>query len=343
MRQPNIKLSQEIKNFIHCATAGPSAPNHHTGVPDGSCIPSFVRDHRVRYVLRPDGGEISFALQPGPYGALCLRRGTTSMYIPRYTAATGTNVTPFLANLTGDNTWPQLPFPILPTTLGTKPFGPTGATGFRIIACVAGVHYTGSSMMDGGHWQATTHAVTPVVANGATTVGGRTGGKHIMAAPSAAVMRADSASGNMRNMPVLRALPNSYEYQSILENQFYMDSSGAPLLNPQVMQDASSTISAGFTPGVYHRARGVVFSAAGLDASASITVDLRVCIEYQIDMFASPYQDLVGPSPPAVPGFLDMFKNVIRDTPVVELIDTVGKHAIKTASSYLSGQLARLH
>ena len=164
-----------------------------------------------------------------------------------------------------------------------------------------------------------------------------------MAAPSAAVMRADSASGNMRNMPVLRAVPNSYEYQSVFENQYYVDANNSYLFNPTVVNDSTLGVMPSFTPGVYHQARGVVFSAAGLDASASITVDLRVCIEYQIDMLASPYQDLVGPSPPAVPGFLEMFKNVIRDTPVVEIVDAVGKHAIKSASSYLAGQLARLH
>lgn len=344
LRQITTRLPQEVKNFVHCSTAGAAAPNHHTGVPDGSCIPSFVRDHRVRYVIKPDiTGNISFALQPGPFGALCLRQGTTNCIGPRYIAASGTSAIPYQNDFVGNVSWPQLPFPVPPTTMGAKPFGPTGATGFRLIACVANVQYTGSSMMDGGNWVATTSAITPVVTNGTVTFTARVGGKQIVSQPATNVLRADSMSGNMRNMPILRAVPNSYDYQSVLEETFYVDTNDNALFNPVVTIDTNTSTTSSYTPGIYNQARGVVFSASGLDSTASITVDLRVCIEYQIDMTSSPYQDLVGPSPPAVPGFLDSFKNVIRSTPVVELASAVGRYAIENASSYLSGRMARLH
>lgn len=338
LRSVPTRMPQEVKNFVHCSTAGASAPSHHTGVPDGSCIPSFVRDHRARYVIRPTaGGEISFSLQPGPYGALCLRQGSVTLNIPRYTATTGATVNPFLTNINGDASWAQVPFPVLPSLMGGKPYGPTGATGFRLIACVANVEYTGSSMMDGGNWLATTNAITPVVSNGTVTFAtNRTGGKQVVTIPTTTTLRSDSMSGSMRNMPTLRVIPNSYDYQSVLEDTYYVDQNDQPLFNPSVMLNGSTTIDASYTPGLYNQARGAVFSASGLDASASITVDLRVCIEYQIDMISSPYQDMVGPSPAAVPGFLDSFKNVLRSMPVIELASAVGRYAFSQARDYLA-------
>lgn len=335
-----IQMNPDLREFLHCSVSGPSTPATSTGVPDGSLVPSFVRDHRVRYVFKPKSGQIQFALLPGPYGAVCLGAGElASITIPKYAATSGYDVNPIAISAYDPSSmvvggWGQLPYPVLPNRLGTKPFSTAGVTGFRLISCVADARFTGSDMYNNGSWMATPMSLIPQNAGKGVNISARDGTIWYVTEPQPDLVRPDSLLGTMRDTVRLRALPNSYEYQSIISEGYYL-SPVAARFNPVTQLFSTTQLTSGWTPGIYNYSNGVIYSASGLDASASITVDVKVCIEYMVDMQSSPFQDLLKPSPPETPGFLDHVKNVLRTVPVAKIVTAA------TGSS-LAGSLAGL-
>lgn len=322
-------------------------PDSRFGVPDGSAAPSFVVDHRAVYSISPDGsGNITFALLPGMYGAICLNKGQLTTTIPKYIDGAALTVNPVSATVIGNNEWPQVPYPVTPQVFGSKNYGPYGATAFRLITSVADVVFTGSDMYNNGSVLVTRATVKPVFTGRSVTYGTtRSADAWEVSIPNPDLIRPDSQTASIRDRLTLRSLPSDYEYQSTLTDAIYSDGTGALLYNPVAQLATATTQTQGATPGVYHDCGATFYRATGLHSSATIQVSVRTCIQYQVDMTNSAMQPFLGPSPPANPSIIRAVQNASRSLPVAEIwsgIKQAGQIGGALFSAYSTKSLAPL-
>ena len=314
-------------------------------MPDGDPTPSFEVTHRAVYTLLPKNGQISFALIPGPYGAIALRDGYCDLSLSRQAVA-DVNETPLTRkwNVEGTNNWPMLPYPVLPTSFGAKSFGGYSATAWRLITCVADVNFTGAAMMNQGSMLTSTASLTPSLPNGAYTL--PQGFQRVREISSIDVntIRPDSVSQPARLGCTMRVLPSDYDYQPMWTDSITATSGGTPICNPIAVNAADTALvmmsNPGFNPGTIR-----TYTAAGLDSSASITVTIRTCIQYQIDQSNSAMVPFLGPSPPVDQSAIAQVRNISRNIPsstVLEYGKTAWKIGKALATSYMSSSPAPL-
>lgn len=327
---------------MHCSLGPAATADSRTGVPDGNPVPSFSLDHRAVYTLRPSAtGNIIFALAPGPYGAVCLREGSCNVMVPMQdgtTLGTSTNV---LATIAGDSSFPQLPFPTLPTSFGTKTFGQYNVTAWRHITTVAEVAYTGSSMMDQGYAVTSNVNIFPNMTTQTLSIGPNVVTRYEVNPPMVQT-RPDSVVGPAKKSIEMKILPSNYDYQPIWADAVLATGGGTMILNPVVLSGATQTTFP--TPGI---ASGTVklYMASGLDPSASITVSVRTCVEYQVSAQFSAMAPFTRPSPPTDHAAIALVRDTARSLPAATWID-YGKQALRIggamASAYGSKSVAPL-
>lgn len=216
---------------------------------------------------------------PGPYGAICLREGTCSTTVPVQDGTTLNTPTSTLTNVVGDNSFPQLPFPTLPSSFGNKNFGQYNVTAWRHITTVAEVAYTGSSMMDQGFTVVTNMNIDPSMTTQTLSIGPNSVTRYEVNPPNMFQVRPDSVVGPTKKSIQMQILPSNYDYQPIWADAVLATGGGSMVYNPVIISSGSQTTFP--SPGI---ASGTIkmYGASGLDSSASITVTIRTCVEYQI-------------------------------------------------------------
>lgn len=171
----------------------------------------------------------------------------------------------------------------------------------------------------------------PVITAATTNPGGGSLQVHEVVGLAYDVMRPDSVVGPAREGVTLRVVPTNYDYQPIWSNATTQTGGGTALLNPYVLSPDGTTVgpapNPGFCPGSV-----MLYSARGLDASASLTVTVRTCIEYLVDGTNSAISTFLGPSPPSNPKAIQAVQDRARTIPAATWLD-YGMGALRIGSA----------
>jgi len=313
------------------------------GFPDGNPAKSIVVDFKQVFTLTPSSGRVRFALVSGPYGALALQTGviSQSIVLPEYQSATTTGInwvaTSAVTAGTGTTDWYIVPFQenadflIDGETMGAYSIG-----SYRGLMYTAESTFTGSTMANGG--VVTVYKVTPAVTDKPqTTVNTVTvDSKEITNINQGATITSISGryTGPARTPISLRGVSAKPEYLNVWEST---------VANEIVPMGRNS--SGVLTPSMVHcgfdyRVPITVCDYSGLDASASITVEIRSCLELipRVGTMAA----FAKPSPPAQLSVWEKVANFARSLPAASILRVAGAGATGYVTGGASGALAAM-
>jgi hypothetical protein len=333
------------QKWFHCVLSNPSMVGG-AGVryPDGFPQNTIAMELRSTYTLLPTTGSVRFRLLPTPYGGLCMTTGTLSSAVNGYgsdtAAPSGFGVTQSTTAV-GCIAMPQSPVDPLN---GIGASSGSNFTMFRPVALVASVNYTGSSMLDNG--SVTIRRVPSPYLNGETNAVtySTTFTDSIpcvdVASTGVDSLSPDSFVGQAKKNYTSRAGLGQYDFARTSGAIAFRDNGTAALSSAQIMY--SNLASAGsynlsFSPAP--DASSIEYRYSGLDASASITVDLRYCVEYTISP-NDPLAPFSGFSEPGDPSLLAQMKMFLRDLPVATIANGLAAALPKTLLGKAAGVVA---
>lgn len=274
-----------------------------------------------------------------------LRQGNCNINLPLQDTANSNN-TPGVRqwNVQGSAAWPCLPYPVLPTSFGSKSFGGYSATAWRLISSVADVSFTGSMMQNQGSMLTSTANLTPSPPAGTTSLPQGTQRVREISSIDVNTIRPDSVSQPARLGCTMRVFPSDYEYNPMWADTVTATSGGTIICNPIAVESTQTNIIAMSNPG-FNSGTIRTYTASGLDGTASITVTVRVCIQYQIDQANSAMVPFLHPSPPVDVGAINAVRNVARSIPsstVLEYGKTAWNIGKALTNAYLTSNPAPL-
>lgn len=318
-------------SYFHCITGPTNMPNNNSGFPDGDVRPSVTLDFSRVYTFSPVGGEIIIYVCPSFTGLLNLGAGTVTATVVDQAPATGAGYALSTISASSPAYKGQLNETFFNGVLGTLPipnFTPS-YTDYRPLAAVLDFNYTGSSMMDNGSVLISKIPSLEVI-SGSLVVDATSDysvDRASFAQPNAAALFPSSKVGAARKGFTLRSVPVRPLYETTA-------ASGDAGLSPfaALSNDTSGTV---LTPSYHPQAPWYVVKYSGLDASASITVNYRYCIQ-AIVASDSPFAPLAAPSPVEAPGMLAAAARHIIAMPVVTELATV---AAKTGTKMIQSHL----
>ena len=303
------------------------------GFPDGDPNPSITMDLKNVYVLKPHStGDLTFAIAPNHAGCFVLLDGVTSAAFTGFDAwaiATnaGFNTTSYTS---GTRLFGALCDSRLAPSWGAG-WGSTAAqayNSFRPIVAVADACFTGNSLADGG-----------VCTVSSASFGFPKRGIYTLqydTSKSTDLPREDTTGADTitsvgrtvssdtfpaRRAYTTRVVSGSHEYVPI-EPVVYQNNS----TDQTKFGFAQRTTNFGPTPGpVYYPGPMKVVSYSGLDATASITVTVRYCVQVTLPMNSS-MAPFGAPSPPVNPRELTWYQTITSKLPTVDP-STVGNIA----------------
>lgn len=320
--------------FKHCVLGGPSVMGGSNGFPDGDPSPAVTLDYKTVLTLKPRTGQTSmaFMVAPNSNGCISIIDGevsqTVSTIVANSTAIAGFQT----SNVTGGDIIGAIPDSRLGSqlvgwgsTTTTSPYG-----GYRPLVAVANVEYTGSPLYASGAVSVTNYAVKLVRA-------GTSPYTHDTSLSSTATKvetrQADTAIGvtlpNTVVMPARESFtarvlvpPGAYEP---LENRLY-DSGNSSAGAQSAFGFATTRASGGSFPGPawYPTGTAKVIRYTGLDASASITVTMRYCVQLALSA-DSELSALARPSPPKDVKVISWYEGLTSRLPTIETIARVSR------------------
>lgn len=314
------------------------------GFPDGDPSPSVTIDFRQVFIIQPVSGQIHFGLVPSPFGVFCLNTGVIdSQRVPLINGNGGFGgwaVKPIPTTATRYN---QIAFSDVMAWGGDitqSAFGPYSASQFRCLMYAADVSYTGGAMQNGGTarvWKAIpAQEPSPPVSIGTGTYDGMRQTVGYSSNTSVSGLKV----GPARYKQEIRSVSSKPTYRSASGDQAFVTTANAEY-NPVVpfvyngTTDAPATFSVG--PQCDNSLLATYLSYHGLDASASITVDIRCCIQLQLRQGAFP--GLAKPSPPADISLWQQVANYARSIPT-STYQTIGNAGMNMARGYFRGGAA---
>lgn len=270
-----------------------------TGYPDSNPAPSITMDLKSVFTLKPSAaGKITFYLTPSNNGVLSIVEGTVGTSVQ--------TLSPLVSEVSGYQRVASPPGTVLYGTIPDTRVQPANYnfgdapvstwTAFRTIVAVADVSFTGSSMMDAGS------VVVGTVGSKLAPKGTATLNYSVSKSMQVALLDSTRAGnfGAVAGLAGSISLPARKNFRvrcvapvpeySRVQPLICTDTDGMPLGYARPIG-----ITGDFPCPVYDPATPwKVIDYSGLDASASITVCIRHCVEYCIDddssvaPFASP-------------------------------------------------------
>lgn len=278
-----------FRRYVRCILDG--IPGN-TGVPDGDAAPAVVRNLRAHTTMRPDStGRLAFALLVSPMGVIHQLEGG-AITRPRYGFNAGSESGLVLASSTTSGN-DFKPFPLTLTPL--NPSNNASTASLRLVNAMHTVSFTGSSLHNGGTVTVDSVDLVSLTPHIIKTYNDGSRTVLLNQAPNtglATALTANALVGPARNGFSAVHLPVNRDYVHV-----------EPMVS-SVGGAIGCDGAAGFTLLTPRLVR-VVYT--GLDQSATITVDSRVCVQEQIRSSDSSWYPLAKPSELAPPNLLQTF------------------------------------
>lgn len=296
-------------HYKQCVLGPVAMPSMNIGYPDGDNRPTVTMDYRRTYTMTPDSsGRVAFGIGTGYHG--CFIKGigsltTSAGFTP--VAITSGGGFQILASTTtaGDTDMGLVPI-VSPVNYTSNTF-----PAYRPLVAVADVVFTGSSMYNGG-------SVVVAKTSTANTLNGVYSSADVPSYLARGVnpaITATSVVGAARDSYTSRVVPADPEFIP-----FQVAATDASASSPSSYTNA--LISPGFTTErkvntmPCEQAGAIWYDYSGLDASASITVTVRYCVQYSV-RGDSEFVPIARPSPPPPdnPGVLSRVFSAITNSP----------------------------
>lgn len=327
--------------YLACLAGPPSMNPMGVGFPDGNPNKSIVIDFKQIVTLTPNGGSIRFALVSSPYGCIAVSRGviTNNVNIPRYADTTSTsyswqgysgislntaynNIIPFQENAA---------YGVDGESMGAYSTGQ-----YRGLVISAETCFTGSTMANGG--VVTVYKTTPnIVELPAATV-------NTVTVTSRDVTDTNVGStvgtitgrytGPARTSLSIRSASAKPEYRPTWENTV------ATEVVPLFYSSTAVATSMGLNPGFDNSVPITMVEYSGLDSTASITIEVRSCLELvpKVGNMAA----FAKPSPPASLAVWERVANFVRSLPAATVLKAASAGMAGYATGGVSGSLAAM-
>lgn len=340
--------------YEHCVLAATSMSGGGQGFPDGDLTPSVTMDFKQVITFAPVGGVIDFMLAPSANSAANLITGTTSGV-----SRTGYNfdnsaVAGFVSYTPAPSEPGVIAMPTPPTIfsgLGATPAMDAISSAFRPIVLVADVAYTGSTMLDNG-------AVSiQRIPNSEHITGAMQIGTPVFGADSALFgsvvnnyYQPDSQSLMAKQSFSTRIVAHEPKYETVRPSYVPNGSTAATNSRPYCYPTNLASTNPGLAPSYHSSCEWTRVTYTGLDASASVTVTLRYCVQFGVNANSSTFAPLARPSPAARPGIVTRVTNFVRSQPLAttfgrslwEGIKRVGRALLPTVLPGVGGVIAGL-
>lgn len=300
--------------YLHCLTGPVEMANTQSGYPDGDGKSSVVLEYRRAYSVLPVNGTIQLVIAPNASGCLGVVTGRTASPIVNQLASTTSGFTNTSINNTVDAPG-MIPENFLSTVTNALPY-PTlnrSSPSFRPTVCTANFTYTGSSMMDNGS-VVVSKLVNSEAIGGSLSIDASTDYNvdNAVFSPLTEGLLPSSYVGAARHGFNVRAAPVRPLYETT-------EASGVSLAattNYPYRTRTADTLGFGIAPSYHSQCPWYLITYSGLDASASINVSYRYCVQYTVTA-ASSVSPFAAPSPVASPGILEKAARYISSLPVV--------------------------
>lgn len=307
-------------------------PAANVGYPDGDNRPTVTMDYRRTYTMTPNSqGELSFGVGTSYYGCFIKGAGTLTTSVPfRPSSIQDTGVLSLHTATTtaADGRTGLVPI-VAPDAYTNMSF-----RAYRPIVAVAESMFTGSSMYNGG---SVTIAKTATASGMSTSSGSGTGSVYL-AVPVDPVMSATAVVGPARDTYSSRVVPADPEFQAAYGAATDQSATSSDLCSNVLVSNSAVSTSRKVYSVPCAQAGAVWYHYTGLDASASITVNVRYCVQYVVDgdsamvPLARP-----SPAPPENPGILSRVFSAITSSPAAMTFaaNTVG-HLVPSSRPLLA-------
>lgn len=312
------------------------------GFPDGNPNKSIVIDFKQVFTLTPNNGVIRYALVSSPYGCLAIQRGVISnpYNVPQFANTTSLSYiwTAATSGMTfNSGTAFMLPFqenasfPVDGESMGAYMTGQ-----YRGLVISAESNFTGSTMANGG--VVTVYKTTPNIVDlpGGIVNTVAVGVKDITDINAGSTVGTVSGryTGPARASLSLRSASAKPEYRNTWENTV----SGE--IVPLGYTSTAAATSAFLNPGFDNSVPITVVEYSGLDASASVTIEVRSCLELvpRVGNMAA----FAKPSPPAQLAVWERVANFVRALPAATLLRSAAAGASGYATGGLAGSLSNM-
>lgn len=303
-------------------------PNQSVGFPDGNPAPAVVVDFRQTYTITPSSGTVRYALLNSPFGSLAVHTGAVVAQRPKFLTSTDLTYTWTSAasiTYTGNAGFVVQPFQEVATAgsaPSANPFGPYSCTKYRGLVVVADSYFTGATMANGGVakvYKMSANSTSETQVNYNTVACQKVEYQDLMTGIGSA---AGSLTSPARSTLNLRAVNPKPEYKSCFENTSTIN------VCPAFLNSAGSVLTDGLWTGFDTDCPVTVVEYTGLDATASITVELRCCVEMVVQPGSLP--GIARPSPVADMNIWQRVANFARSVPTARVIAA-------GATGYLNG------
>lgn len=310
------------------------------GFPDGNPNKSIVVDYKQVLTITPNNGRIKFALVSSPYGCIALARGQISnnLNLPRFANTTSLAYaweawTPTTFNQA--NSYFITPFQENASyPVDGEAMGPYAAGQYRGLVVAADVVFTGSTMANGG--VVSVYKASPNIVDLPSSVYNTVTvlNKDVtdLDAGSTNVTVSGRYTGPARVPLSLRSASAKPEYRATWENTQSTE------IIPMFLGSTGTIISGAISPGFDNSIPITIVDYSGLDASASVTIEVRSCMELvpKVGTMAA----FAKPSPPASLATWEKVANYVRSLPAATILRTAAAGASGYATGGIAGSLA---
>lgn len=316
--------------YMRCIAGPTSMASTGVGFPDGSTRQSVVVDFKQSYTITPVSGTIRFALTSGPLGCLALNCGNiaTGVICPRYSTTTTLAYGWTAQNpaTSGGDSWFVLPFRENASTTITGPtLGPYAVGEYRGLVYTADAMFTGSDNLNGG-------VVRVARFNVSKNLG--TGVQNTVPVRSISYTEMNDAFMDNSSGRFTGAARDSINLRGINPRPEFVDVEDSAVIGYEIvpfgLNSSNALTSTMLWCGIDTNVPVTIVEYSGLDATASITVEVRSCLE----MTPAPgaMSGFSKPSPPCNLSSWQKVANFARAIPPA-IVQTAGKAAF----AYLTG------
>jgi hypothetical protein len=327
-----------MSQLEHCVFSPASAAHSFAGVPDGGPEKVINFEHRYAFTLKPDSGEVGFAITPCPLGGFAHGTGTVMATIANINGTTGIVDSFAPVNITGNpaRSYHTFPYQEFWTGIGARA-GSVAQNGglqiqkFRVVASKANVSYTGSTFTDSGTVAVGRQniGVSKIVYPPASTVTIRPWNENIQYLSSSppttfegvsilpnAQVSAARSSFELNNPPMdFGWQPWVYSAPTATDDALGDPATFGLTHFAQSAFQITPTVLGNYAgiPGLGH-APCTFVQYQGLDSSTTITVLVTTCVEYTVS-FNSVAGRMAKPGPPVDDIAIQNVKDIGRSMP----------------------------
>lgn len=327
------KPNQDLNDpYIRCIAGPTTMMSTAYGFPDGNAHRSIVVDFKQSFTITPVSGVVRYALISSPLGCFALSCGSiaASVAIPQYNNTTDQTYTWNATNpsrAAAETSWFVLPFSENASwLLNGETMGGYKIGEYRGLMYTADSMFTGSDNANGGVVRVVKTTVSPVITTGVTI---NTVSANRTSYTNLNNVFTDNAPGKFTT-----AAKDPLNLRSVNSKPVYFDTADGGHVGQEICpygwNSAGVVTSALPWVGMDYTVPVTVVEYTGLDASASITVEVRSCLE----MTPAPgtMAGFAKPSPPCNILTWQKVANFARSIPTA-----VVQGAGKAAYAYLTG------